>query len=136
MMAAAVTILYSTVQILLNDFVNIYSRCASVKLDADLMQQVYSAHAKTSAKHFVCTMLQNESDHSTMRMFRSFKEFLACNIAVIINCNERNLWRFTEVRPQLAVVCWNRYLSHICLDFMQSYSNKMDNLAFSCYFCM
>ena len=136
MMTAAVTILYSTVQILLYDFVNIYSRCASMKLNPHLMQKVHCSNAKTSAQHFACTMLKYKLHHSAMCMFRSVKQLLTCYIPVIINRYECYLWSLAEMWPQLAIVCRNRYFSHICLDFMQSYSNKMDNLVFSFYFCM
>ena len=136
MMTAAVTILYSTVQILLYDFIDVYCRCSRMKLNANLMQQIHGTHAKTTAQHFACTMLKYKLHHSAMRMFRSVKQLLTCYISVIINRYECYLWSLAEVWPQLAIVCRNRYFSHICLDFMQSYSNKMDNLVFSFYFCM
>lgn len=86
-MATTVAILYCAVKILLHDFVNIYCRCASMKLDANLMQQVHSTHAETSTEHFICSMLQYEPYRCTMCMFRGIKQLLACNIAALINRN-------------------------------------------------
>ena len=112
-MATTVAILNCTVKILLNDFVNIYSRCASMKLNPHLMQKVHCSHAKTTAQHFACTMLKYKLHHSAMCMCRSVKQLLTCYISVIINRYECYLWSLAEVRPQLAVICWNGYFPHL-----------------------
>lgn len=99
MMTAAVTILDSTVKILFNDFIDVYCRCASMKFNAYLMQQVNGTHAKTTAQNLIGTMFKDEPYHCTMGMFRGFKQFFFGNITVIVNSNKSNLRSLAEVRP-------------------------------------
>lgn len=114
MMAATVAILNCTVKILLYDFIDVYCRCASMKLNANLMQQIHGTHAKTTAQDLISPMLQNEPYHCSMRMFRCLHHFLFLYFSLVVNRDERHLRCLAEVRPQLAIVCWNRYFLFSC----------------------
>lgn len=76
---------------------------ASVDTNAQLVQQIDSALAQSTTKHIGAALLGQEPRHGAMFMFGRLQHLLVNNFSVFY-INDSDLWRFSEVLPQFALV--------------------------------
>ena len=77
--------------------------CASVYADAQLVQHVDRPLAQSATKHVGAALLGQKPRHGTMLMLGCLQYLLVNNLSVF-NINNRDLWRFSEVLPQFALI--------------------------------
>jgi hypothetical protein len=76
---------------------------ASMDTNAQLVQQIDSTLAYSTTKHIGATLLGQEPRHGTVFMFGRLQHLLVYNLSVF-NINNSDLWRFSEVLPQFALI--------------------------------
>jgi hypothetical protein len=76
---------------------------ASVDTNTQLVQKIDSALAQSTTEHIGATLLGQEPRHGTVFMFGRLQHLLVNNLSVF-NINNSDLWRFSEVLPQFALI--------------------------------
>ncbi len=78
-------------------------RGAGMDTNAQLVQKIDSALAQSTTKHIGATLLGQEPRHGTVFMLRRLQHLLVNNSSVFYIENS-DLWRFSEMLPQFALV--------------------------------
>ena len=108
MVAAGVTINDGAVEEHRNDLLHGKLGSASVDADAQLVQKIDSTLAQSSTKHISATLLGQEPRHGAVLMLGRLHYLLVNNLSVF-KINNSDLWRFSEVLPQLSLVGGDGY---------------------------
>ena len=77
--------------------------CASMDTNAQLVQEIDSALTQSATKHIGAPFFSQEPRHGAVFMLGRLQYFLVNNFSVFYIEN-RDLWRFSEVLPQFALV--------------------------------
>ncbi len=77
--------------------------CAGMDVNAQLVQKIDSTLAQSTTKHVSATLLGQEPRHGAVFMFGRLQHLLVNNLSVFY-IEYSDLWRFSEVLPQFALV--------------------------------